>query len=64
MDYIQLTGSLEQGNQIILEPEDWTEEQWATFLELFDLKEASRIVLSDFKIDIYGTPNTYAGDLR
>lgn len=61
MDYIQLTGSLKQGNQIILEPEDWAEEQWEAFLELFDLKEASRIVLSEFKVEAYGTPNIYAG---
>lgn len=59
MDYIQLTGSLKQGNQIILEPEDWTKEQWATFLELFDLEEAERIVLSDYTVDIYGKQNTY-----
>ena len=55
MDYIQISGSLLKGNQIILEPEDWTESQWATFLELFDLEEADRIVLSEFKVDIYGT---------
>jgi hypothetical protein len=56
MDYLQLSGSLLKGNQIILEPEDWTEEQWAAFLEVFDLIEADRIVLSYFKADIYGTP--------
>ena len=61
MDYIQLTGSLKQGNQIILEPEDWTEEQWATFLELFNLEEAERIVLSEFKVEAYGAPCVYAG---
>ena len=55
MDYIQVSGSLLKGNQIILEPEDWTESQWAAFLELFDLEEANRIVLSEFKADIYGT---------
>ena len=60
MDYLQISGSLERGNQLILEPEDWTEEQWKTFLELFDLVEAERIVLSDFKVDIYGTPKTPA----
>ncbi len=56
MDYFQISGNLLSGNQIILEPEDWTKEQWATFLELFDLVEADRIVLSDFTVDIYGTP--------
>lgn len=60
MDYIQINGSLKEGNQLILEPEDWTEEQWATFLELFDLIEAERIVLSEFKVDIYGTPKAPA----
>lgn len=56
MDYIQITGSLNQRNQIILEPEDWTESQWNAFLEIFDLLEADRIVLSEYKADIYGTP--------
>lgn len=60
MDYFQINGSLLTGNQIILEPEDWTESQWQTFLELFDLVEANRIVLSDFTVDIYGTPKTEA----
>ena len=55
MDYIQISGGLSTQNQIILEPEDWTESQWNTFLELFDLVEADRIVLSDYKVDIYGT---------
>lgn len=58
MDYLQLSGSLLKGNQIILEPEDWTEEQWTAFLEVFDLIEANRIVLSYFKADIYGTPKS------
>lgn len=60
MDYFQISGNLNAGNQLILEPEDWTEEQWKTFLELFDLIEAERIVLSDFTVDIYGTPKTPA----
>lgn len=60
MDYIQLEGNLNRGNQIILEPEDWTEEQWKAFLDIFDLEEASRIVLSEFKVDILGTKKTFA----
>lgn len=58
MDYLQITGGLNTHNQIILEPEDWTASQWNTFLELFDLEEAERIVLADYKVDIYGTPKT------
>ena len=60
MDYIQITGNLHAGNQIILEPEDWTESQWNAFLEIFDLEEADRIVLSDYVVDIYGTPKAPA----
>lgn len=60
MEYIQLEGNLHKGNQIILEPEDWTEEQWKAFLDIFDLEVASRIVLSEFKVDIMGTQKAFA----
>lgn len=56
MHYFKVNASRERGTQIILEPEDWTEEQWATFLEVFDLIEADRIVLSDCGIEVLGTP--------
>lgn len=56
MQYFKVDASRERGTQIILEPEDWTEEQWATFLEVFDLVEADRIVLSDCGIEVLGTP--------
>ena len=56
MHYFQVNASRERGTQIILEPEDWTEEQWATFLEVFCLIEADRIVLSDCGIEVFGTP--------
>lgn len=60
MDYLQFNGGLETRNQIILEPEDWTESQWNTFLELFDLIEADRIVFSEYKVEVYGTPKAPA----
>lgn len=60
MDYFQISGQREKGTQLILEPEDWTEDQWAAFLELFDLVEADRIVLADFMVEVYGTPKTEA----
>ena len=60
MDYFQISGQRQKGTQIILEPEDWTEEQWQGFLDLFDLVEASRIVLADFTVEVYGTPKTEA----
>ena len=60
MDYFQISGHRYRGSQIVLEPEEWTEDQWATFLELFDLEEADRIVLADFMVEVYGTPKTPA----
>lgn len=60
MDYFQINLARERGTQIILEPEDWTESQWALFLELFDLVEAERIVLADCMIEVYGTPKVEA----
>ena len=60
MDYFQISGQREKGTQLILEPEDWTEDQWAAFLDLFDLIEADRIVLADYTVEVYGTPKTEA----
>lgn len=60
MDYFQVDASRERGTQIILEPEDWTESQWETFLEVFGLVEAERIVLSsDGGIEVFGTPKAF-----
>lgn len=56
MDYFKVDASRARGTQIILEPEDWTESQWATFLDVFGLIEAERIVLSDCGIEVLGTP--------
>lgn len=60
MDYLQISGQRQKGTQIILEPEDWTESQWAAFLEIFDLVAANRIVLADYTVEVYGTPKTEA----
>lgn len=61
MDYFKVDASRERGTQIILEPEDWTESQWETFLEVFGLVEAERIVLSsDGGIEVFGTPKAIA----
>lgn len=60
MDYFQISGQRAKGTQIVLEPEDWAESQWAAFLELFDLVEATRIVLADYTVEVFGTPKTEA----
>ena len=39
---------------IILDPKDWTEEQYQAFLDIFCFREAERIVLTEYKLDAYG----------
>ena len=40
---------------LVLEPEDWTPEQFQAFLDIFGLKEAERIVINEYKLEVYGT---------
>ena len=40
---------------LVLEPEDWTPEQYDAFLRIFGLKEAERIVIREYKLEAYGT---------
>lgn len=40
---------------LILEPEDWSEEEWKTLLKLFGFKNAERIMISNYKLEAYGT---------
>lgn len=38
---------------LILEPEDWTEDEWNTILKIFNMKLASRIKI-DYKFEAWG----------
>lgn len=38
---------------IVLEPEEWSEEQYKAFCQVFGLKEADRIVIREFKLEAY-----------
>lgn len=42
-------------NFIVLEPEDWGKEQWQAFIDIFGLKEAERIKITEYKVEAYGT---------
>lgn len=39
---------------LILEPEDHTEEEWATIIKIFGMKQADRIVLSSYTLEAFG----------
>ena len=55
MNYVTYKGSEFEGTQIILEPEDWSPEEWKTLLKLFGMEEAEQIVLSSYEVKAYGT---------
>lgn len=40
---------------LVLEPEDWTEEQWQAFLDIFGLEKAECIKITEYKLEAYGT---------
>lgn len=42
---------------LVLEPDDWTSEEWATILKLFGMSEAEKITISDYKFEAYGIQN-------
>lgn len=41
---------------LILEPKDWSKEQFQAFLDIFGLTEAERIVITEYKIEADVTP--------
>ena len=53
MEYIK-TQSTEE---LILEPEDYTEDEWNAILKIFNMKEADRMVISDYTFEAYGEVN-------
>lgn len=48
---------------LVLEPEDWSEDEWKTILKLFGMVEAERIVVRDYILEAYGTPMPNFSDL-
>lgn len=43
----------DETSQLVLDPNDWTKEQYQAFLDIFGFREAERIVLTEFKVDAY-----------
>lgn len=59
MDYI----SKEPANEpLILEPEDWTDDEWETLCKLFGMKKAERIKVSDYVLEAWGEEKTNISD--
>ena len=47
---------INNNEKLILEPEDWTKEEWDTILKLFGMKSAERIVVSEYVFEAFGIP--------
>lgn len=45
----------DESSQLVLEPKDWTKEQFQAFIDIFGLSEAKRIVVSEYKIEAVAT---------
>ncbi|MEY8333080.1 hypothetical protein AALB53_08250 [Lachnospiraceae bacterium 47-T17] len=41
---------------LVLEQEDFSEQEWDTVLKIFSMKKADRIVLSDYTFEVFGVP--------
>lgn len=52
-DYI-CENNYESWEQLILEPEDYTENEWKTILKVFGMKKAERIVISNYRFEAWG----------
>lgn len=53
MNYTSKHFTADANNQLILDKADWSDEAWQAFLMLFGIWEADRIVVSEFKVDIW-----------
>ena len=47
---------------LVLEPEDYPGDEWATILKIFGMEDADRIVISDYKFEAYGKPRVLITD--
>ena len=44
----------EEKEPLILEPEDWSSDEWVTLLKLFGMKKAERIKVSNYTLETFG----------
>ena len=49
-------------DQLILEPKDWTEEQFDAFKRIFGLGDTERIVITEYKLEAWTEPDLNEGD--
>ena len=57
MPYLSKHFASEGYDPIILEKDDWTPGVWQAFLDIFGLKQAERIVVTEYKLEAWGTKN-------
>ena len=53
MNYISKHFTADTNNQLILDRADWSDEVWQGFLMLFGMWDADRIVVGEYKVDIW-----------
>lgn len=62
MYYISKHFTTDGYNQLILEQNDWTEDQFDAFKQIFGLDDAGRIVISEYKLEAWRKPEINASE--
>ena len=52
----------DESSQLVLNPRDWSHEQYRAFLDIFGLSEADEIVIQEYRIETHGTERVNDAD--
>ena len=44
----------DESSQLVLNPKDWSHEQFRAFLDIFGLSEADQIIIQEYRIEAHG----------
>ena len=64
MHYISKHFTTDGANQLVLNYEDWTGEQFDAFKQIFGLDDVERIVISEYKLEAYTKPEINEADAK
>lgn len=62
MEYLSKHYVGDGANQLVLDPEDWTPEQFDAFMKIFGLTEATKIIINEYRIETYAESKVGEGD--
>lgn len=54
MEYMSKHFLTDGYDELVLRRSEWTPEQWQAFLDIFGLRDAERIKVSEYKLEAFG----------